>query len=103
STSPKPARPRQAIRGQRQRSSTHDLDAIFGEDVVHQIDILFNFRPGPALRNEAAHGKLPWGAFFHHATIFGCWFIFGLTCRPLFHEWDDKIAPLLYNETMEMI
>lgn len=76
-----------------------DLGAILGEDVVYQIDILFNFRPGPALRNEAAHGKLTWGAFFHHATIFGCWFIFGLTCRPLFHEWREKIAPRLQSGT----
>lgn len=76
-----------------------DLETIFGGDVAHQIDILFNFRPGPALRNEAAHGKLPWGAFFHHATIFGCWFIFGLTCRPLFCEWHEKIAPRLNCET----
>jgi hypothetical protein len=76
-----------------------ELETILGEDVVHEIDILFNFRPGPALRNEAAHGKLPWGAFFHHATIFGCWFIFGLTCRPLFREWRDKIAPRLLGET----
>ncbi|WP_066775035.1 DUF4209 domain-containing protein [Sphingomonas sp. CCH5-D11] len=76
-----------------------ELEAIFGEDVIHLIDILFNFRPGPALRNEAAHGKLPWGAFFHHATIFGCWFIFGRTCRPLFREWDKSIAPRLEKET----
>ena len=76
-----------------------ELEAILGEDVVHEIDILFNFKPGPALRNEAAHGKLPWGAFFHHATIFGCWFIFGLTCRPLFHVWREQIAPLLTAET----
>src|SRR5690606_33537480 len=47
-----------------------ELEALFGEDVVYQIDILFNFRPGPALRNEAAHGKLPWAAFFHHPAIF---------------------------------
>ena len=76
-----------------------DLEGILGEDIIHEIDILFNFRPGPALRNEAAHGKLPWGAFFHHATIFGCWFIFGLTCRPLFREWGEKIAPRLQLET----
>ncbi|MBY8337045.1 DUF4209 domain-containing protein [Alteriqipengyuania sp. NZ-12B] len=76
-----------------------ELEAILGEDVVDEIDILFNFRPGPALRNEAAHGKLPWGAFFHHSTIFGCWFIFGLTCRPLFHVWQEQIAPLLAAET----
>lgn len=72
-----------------------ELEAIFGIDRVHQIDILFNFRPGPALRNEAAHGKLPWGAFFHHAAIFGCWFIFTLACRPLYRDWEARIAPQL--------
>lgn len=76
-----------------------ELETILGEDVVHEIDILFNFRPGPALRNDAAHGKLPWSAFFHHSTIFGCWFIFGLTCRPLFHVWQEQIAPVLAAET----
>lgn len=79
-----------------------DLEAILGEDIVHEIDILFNFRPGPALRNELAHGKLPWGAFFHHAAIFGCWFIFNLTCRPLFRDWRDQVAPRLKNETIEL-
>ncbi len=79
-----------------------DLEAILGEDVVHEIDILFNFRPGPALRNEFAHGKLPWGAFFHHATIFGCWFIFNLTCRPLFRVWREQIAPRLREETIDL-
>ncbi|MGV1683476.1 DUF7380 domain-containing protein [Sphingopyxis sp. NJF-3] len=72
-----------------------ELEAIFGIDRVHQIDILFNFRPGPALRNEAAHGKLPWGAFFHHTAIFGCWFIFTLACRPLYRDWYARIAPRL--------
>lgn len=75
-----------------------ELEAILGEDIVHEIEILFNFRPGPALRNEAAHGKLPWGAFFHHTTIFGCWFIFGLTCRPLFRVWREHVAPRLEEE-----
>lgn len=75
-----------------------ELEAIFGEDIVNEIDILFNFRPGPALRNELAHGKLPWGAFYHHTAIFGCWFIFGLTCRPLFPVWREHIAPRLDAE-----
>lgn len=75
-----------------------ELEAMLGEDVVYQIDILFNFRPGPALRNEAAHGKLPWPAFFHHPAIFACWFIFELTCRPLFRVWRERIAPRLEEE-----
>lgn len=79
-----------------------ELEAILGEDVVHEIDILFNFRPGPAPRNELAHGKLPWGAFFHHATIFGCWFIFNLSCRPLFRVWREQFAPRPKEETIDL-
>lgn len=83
-------------------SNRKELEKIFGPDIIHEIDILFNFRPGPALRNEAAHGKLPWGAFFHHANIFACWFIFGLTCRALVHVWREQIAPQLDAEVGEL-
>jgi hypothetical protein len=82
-------------------SNKAELEHIFGTDIIYQIDILFNFKPGPALRNEMAHGKLPWGAFFHHANIFACWFIFGLTCLPLFDVWSEQMAPLLNEEASE--
>lgn len=69
-----------------------DLEAMWGPDVVHQIDILFNFRPGPSLRNEIAHGKLPWGAFHTAEMVFGCWFVFNLACRPMLRQWREMAA-----------
>lgn len=75
-----------------------ELELIFGEDTVHQIDILFNFRPGPSLRNEQAHGKLPVGAFHHDPAKYACWFTFCLVTGPLFRVWKERIAPLLEAE-----
>lgn len=75
-----------------------ELELIFGEDTIHQIDILFNFRPGPSLRNELAHGKLPVGGFHHDAAKYACWFMFYLVIQPLLRVWKDKIAPLLEAE-----
>jgi hypothetical protein len=70
-----------------------DLERMWGRDVVFEIDILLNFRPGPSLRNELAHGKLTWGELHSADVIFGCWLIFNLTCRPLFGVWREEIAP----------
>ena len=67
-------------------------------DIVQEIDILFNFRPGPSLRNELAHGKLPWGAFHSPETITACWFIFNLACRPIFDRWQASVAPAIEME-----
>ncbi len=75
-----------------------DLEEMWGRDIVHEIDILFNFRPGPSLRNELAHGKLSWGAFHSPETITACWFIFNLTCRPIFDQWRASVAPAIEME-----
>jgi hypothetical protein len=74
-------------------SNRSDLEVVFGRNVVHEIDLLFNFRPGPAMRHEAAHGKMPYGAFHGPEAIWGCWLIFHLACRPLLKRWNEKIAP----------
>lgn len=70
-----------------------DLEAIFGRNVVYEIDLLFNCRPGPAMRNELAHGKMSYDAFHQPVTIWGCWFMLNLACRPLIRQWNEKIAP----------
>jgi hypothetical protein len=74
-------------------SNRLDLEAVFGPNAIHEIDLLFNFRPGPAMRHELAHGKLPYGAFYSPEAIWGCWLIFHLACRPLLREWNERIAP----------
>ncbi|HEU5067806.1 MAG TPA: hypothetical protein VFT61_06440 [Sphingomicrobium sp.] len=74
-------------------SNRDDLEAVFGPDVIHEIDLLFNFRPGPAMRHELAHGKMPYGSYWEPDAIWGCWLMFNLTCRPLLRNWNEQIAP----------
>lgn len=64
-------------------------------DTVAEINLTFNFRPGPALRSELAHGKLPWNAFQTPETITGCWFIFALACMSVLPFWKDVISPAI--------
>ena len=74
------------------------LEAIFGKAIMFEIDFLFNSRYGPRIRHEQAHGKLATGYCFSDDVIYACWFLYRLTCLPLFRHWKeiaghiDKIA-----------
>lgn len=72
-----------------------ELEEIFGADLVNEIDLLFNFRAGPALRHEVAHGKLTSGACYHPSAIYACWLMYRLTCLPLVREWKAQVAPAI--------
>ena len=72
-----------------------DLEEVFGPEMVWEIDALFNFRPGPALRHELAHGKLHTQAFYSPDVISACWLIFYLVVIPTLELWDSDVAPLL--------
>lgn len=65
------------------------LEAIFGEEVVFKIEMLFHDRLGTNLRNRLSHGTLTTGHFWTAETIYGCWFIFQLVCAPLLQNWDS--------------
>ncbi len=76
---------------------THErdkLEEIFGADLVYEMDLLFNFRPGPALRHETAHGKMSAGQFHSDEVVFGCWLLFRMVCLPLFSHWEKLAAKL---------
>lgn len=72
-----------------------ELEAVFGVNNIYEIDLLFNYKGGPALRHEVAHGKLTSGACHHYSTIYACWLIYRLTFSPLYNTWDDRVAPIL--------
>lgn len=69
------------------------LTEIFGEDVIWQIDTLYNFRPGPAIRHELAHGKLGWNAFYTPDVMLACWFVYYLAVLPLLDSWKVDVVP----------
>lgn len=77
-----------------------ELEKIFGPDIINEIELLFTYRPGPALRHSFAHGKIGAGHCYHPDTIYACWFIFQLCCLPLIPYWNEHIAPLIEAENI---
>jgi len=76
-----------------------DLEAILGADMVWELDSLLNFRPGPALRHELAHGKMNWSAFFTDEAVSACWLVYLLTVAPILRYWDSQVAPAIESMT----
>lgn len=72
-----------------------NLVSVFGEDIVFYIELIFLHRPGAALRHEFAHGKIGDSGLFDPSVRFACYFIFYLTCAPLFGSWSTRVAPHL--------
>jgi hypothetical protein len=68
------------------------LNEVFGADFTNEIDLLFNYRAGPSLRHDVAHGKLTAHACYHPSAIYACWLIYRLTCLPLARQWDSMVA-----------
>jgi len=72
------------------------LEAIFGTDLIWDIDSLLNFRAGPSLRNALAHGQLTWTDCYSNDMINACWLVYLLVAYPLHDRWDELVAPHLY-------
>ena len=75
-----------------------ELEQIFTAPVVNEIDLLFVYRPGPALRHEFAHGKIASGYCYHPDIIYACWLIYRLCCLPLMPHWKEHLAPAIEAE-----
>lgn len=73
----------------------NELVAIFGEDIVLHIDLMFNHRPGPALRHEFAHGKVGDRSYGDPVIYYACCFIYFLVCVPLIPSWAQYVAPAI--------
>ena len=67
------------------------LEAVLGPAIVYEIENLFDFQGGPAIRHRLAHGLLSGQACCGADAIYACWFIFRLCCLPLFEHWN-KLA-----------
>ncbi len=67
------------------------LESLYGPAIVYEIENLFDFRGGPALRHQLAHGLVSGAACHGTDAIYACWFIFRLCCLHVFEHWD-KLA-----------
>ena len=65
------------------------LEGVLGPAVVFEIETLFDFRAGPAIRHQVAHGLLSAAECNGTDSIYACWFIFRLFCLPLFPHWEE--------------
>lgn len=74
------------------KNRRENLESIFGIDLVYTIDLLFNFKGGPCLRHELAHGKLSVGACYLGSSFFACWLMYHLVCLPLLPHWKTHVA-----------
>lgn len=72
-----------------------ELVSIFGEDIVLHIDLIFNHRPGPALRHDFAHGKVGDRSYADPAIYYACCLIYLLVCIPLLSGWAQYVAPAI--------
>ena len=67
------------------------LEEVFGAAIVYEIENLFDFRGGPSLRHQLAHGLVSGQACYGTDAIYACWFIYLLCCLPVFDHWE-KLA-----------
>lgn len=64
------------------------LENSLGTAIVYEIENLFDYRGGPALRHQLAHGLVTANQLYSPDSIYACWFIFRLFCLPLLSDWD---------------
>ena len=64
------------------------LEEVFGPPIVYEIENLFDFRGGPAIRHRLAHGLMSGEACYGTDAIYACWFIYRLCCLSVFDRWD---------------
>ena len=65
------------------------LEEVFGSAIVYEIENLFDFRGGPALRHQLAHGLVSGDECYGTDAIYASWFIFRLCCLPVLDHWDN--------------
>lgn len=65
------------------------LRSIVPEPLLNEIDLLFNFRGGPSVRHELAHGKMPAGEFWSSDVVYSSWLILHIATLPVLRMWDQ--------------
>ncbi len=59
------------------------MEAVFGPEIVNDLDLVFLKRPGPVLRHAVVHGLLSDGSPYDADAIYACWMLFTLMLIPL--------------------
>lgn len=70
------------------------LAKLLPEALIQQIELLFNFRGGPSIRHELAHGKMSDGEFFGPEAVYATWLVLHITILPTLQSWDAVAAQI---------
>ncbi|UVK39943.1 DUF4209 domain-containing protein [Mesorhizobium sp. AR10] len=62
--------------------------------IIQEIDLLFNFRGGPSIRHELAHGKMSDGEFWSLDVTYSIWLVLHIVILPTLTLWDDVAAEM---------
>lgn len=74
------------------------LETILPPATVLELELLFDFRAGSALRHAVAHGRIGSAGCYHPDAVYACWLMYQLTCWPLLREWDSVVAPAIRDQ-----
>ena len=72
-----------------------ELKKMFPDGYIHEIDLLFSFSGGSAIRHKIAHGLMPVGHFVNQETFwdpevtYACWLIIHLIALPMINRWSE--------------
>lgn len=70
------------------------LLTIFPASILQELDLLFNFRGGPSVRNELAHGKMSDSDFWGSDVAYSVWLVLRMAAIPAFRVWSDVAAEM---------
>ena len=70
------------------------LEKLIPASILQELDLLFNFRGGPSIRNELAHGKTPDHGFWNVDLVYAVWLILKLAVFPTFRRWEELSAEI---------
>ena len=59
---------------------------------VQEIELLFNFRGGPSIRHELAHGKMTDKEFWSPDVTYSVWLVLKLVTLSVLRHWDEVAA-----------
>jgi len=68
-----------------------EIRSFLPETYVEEIEMLFDYRGGPSIRNEAAHGKITYFGLFDSDIVYGSWLIMHLALLPLTPRWSETV------------
>ncbi len=73
----------------RDRQWRGPLEGMFPDGYIHEIESLFAFQGGTAVRHEIAHGKMAVGIFWDPEVTYACWLILNMIALPMTSRWSE--------------